>query len=342
MSPVELHHSASCRHFALVCTRALTVALAVLILGWGLPSRAAPPSPADPLQELRAQDLRVASVSYRLALANKAFCPDATAPQPGFTLHGLEQYEVADRERVSAGFALGRHVGIMAVVPFSPAQKAGLTAGDQLVAVNGRALAVAELGERPTRAFVEQAEKIISGRMKSGEVTLRVSSAGAFRDVRFVPELGCASNVELLPGHEVNAWADGRRVVISAGLVARCDTDDDLALVIAHELAHNLLRHGARLAAGTGARDGVMRLLGSGSGSATMRETEEEADRLAVVLTSTASYDLARAEQFMSGLLDRLDAASTAETHPDADRRLMLLRAEIANARDPSPDVGRH
>jgi hypothetical protein len=61
-------------------------------------------------------------------------------PQLGFTLHGIEQYEEADRDEVAASFALGRYVGVMAVVPFSPADKAGLTADDQLVSVNELAL----------------------------------------------------------------------------------------------------------------------------------------------------------------------------------------------------------
>lgn len=290
------------------------------------------------MQELRAQDLRVANVSYRLASANKALCRGALAPQLGFTLHGIEQYEVADRERVAAGFALGRHAGVMAVVPLSPADGAGLKADDQLVSVNGRALipAVADLGDRPTRAAVERSQRIILEEMKTGEVTLRVSGAEGLRDVRFVPELGCVSNVELVPSRAVNAWADGQRVVISAGIVAECDTDDDLALVIAHELAHNLLGHSHKLAAGGGRQGKVMRLLGSGS--AVMRQTEEEADRLAIILTSAASYDLAQAEAFMSRLLNSPNAASTAGTHPEADRRLTLLRAGIAAARGMAPE----
>jgi predicted Zn-dependent protease len=69
-----------------------------------------------------------------------------------------------------------------------------------------------------------------------------------------------------------------------------------------------------------------------------MRQTEEEADRLAVVLASAASYDLARAEAFMARLLENADGATAAETHPAADRRLKLLGTAIAAARGPSPE----
>lgn len=324
---------------SLPCLSRFAIVIAVLFAGWAAPLRAAAALPPGRLQELRAQDLRVASVTYRLALANKALCGDAVEPQLGFTLHGIEQLEFADRDRAAAGFGLGlgKHAGVMAVVPLSPADMAGLTADDQLMSVNGRALSpgAADPSDRPTRASVERSERIILEEMKTGKVTLRVSSAGGLREVRFVPELGCTSNVELVPGGEVNAWADGERVTISTGLLAQCITNADLALVIAHELAHNILRHSRKLAAAGGSERKVMELLGSGP--AIMRETEEEADRLAIKMTTAAAYDMSQADAFMSRLLVGRDAASMAGTHPTTDRRLKLLRAEIAVARDGTP-----
>lgn len=213
------------------------IVIAVLFVGCAAPLRAAAAPPVGRLQEPGAQELRVASVTYRLALANRALCRGAVAPRPGFTLHGTE--------------------------------------------------------------------------------------------------LGCTSNVELVPGGEVNAWADGERVMISAGLLAQCITDADLALVIAHELAHNILRHSQKLAAAGGSQRKAMGLLGSGS--AMMRQTEEEADQLAIRMATAAAYDMGQAEAFMSRLLVGRDAASTAGTHPTADRRLKLLRAGIAVAREGTP-----
>lgn len=314
------------------------IVLAVIFVGWAAPLRAAVAPPLGRLQELRAQDLRVASVTYRLALANRAVCRGAVTPQLGFTLHGIEQYEVAERDRIAAGFALGTHAGVTAVVPLSPADMAGLRADDELMSVNGRTLSPAAINpsDRPTRAFVERSQRIILEEMKTGEVTLRVSNAGGLRDVRFVPELGCTSNVELVPGDEVNAWADGERVMISAGLLAQCITDADLALVVGHELAHNILRHSEKLAAAGSSERKALGLLGSGS--ALMRKTEEEADQLAIKMATAADYDMSQAEAFMSRLLVGRNAASTAGTHPTADRRLKLLRAEIALARESTPN----
>jgi len=225
----------------------------------------------------------------------------------------------------------------MAIVPLSPADKAGLRANDQLMSVNARVLSriKVDFDLPPTRAFIERSQKIILEEMNTGAVTLRVSRAGEIRSIRFAPELGCFSNVELVPGRDVNAWADGERVVVSAGIVAECTTDDELALVVAHELAHNLLDHGPKLASGkrSGGRD--MKFVGTGS--AAMRKSEEEADRLAIGMLTAAGYDVTHAEALMGRLLDERTAVPVAGTHPAAERRLALLRAEVARARAAAP-----
>lgn len=312
---------------------ALKVAVLFCILGcaWPGSAGAAVPAPPDRWELLRAQDLRVAAVGYRLSVANAAFCPGALAPQAGFVLHSIEQYDPLNWDSVARGFRLGAHVGVMAVVPDSPAQRSGLTADDQLLSVNGRVLsaAIAIPPAAPSRRSVELAQRILVEEMMKGEVILGILRLGAHHDVGFTADRGCASEVEMVTSGEVNAWSDGERVVVSDGLVARCRTDAELALVIGHELAHNLLRHSEELATGGSVN---RRLHLTGIGSDASREMEEEADRLAVRIASAASYDLSDALSFVTGLLEAESAVGVAGTHPAAGRRLALLEAEIASA----------
>lgn len=297
---------------------------------WPVPLSAAA-APPGRWEKLRAQDLRVAGVAYRLSLANRRLCPRALASQPGFVLHSIEQYDAADRQEAAHSFGLGSNVGVMAVVAGSPAQRSGLAADDQLVSVNGRVLSGARVATNagPTRARVEFAQRILADAMAKGEVILLVSRAGGLHEVRFTADTGCASVVELVTAAEVNAWADGQRVLVSDSLVAHCASDGDLALVIGHELAHNFLHHSQRLAVGARASRGL-RL--TGTGSAEMREAEEAADRLGVRLASAAAYDLSDSLSFVTALLDADGAGRAAGTHPAPARRLALLRAEIAAA----------
>lgn len=306
----------------------LTALLFMLVAGSGVAAAASAPA-AGRFETLRGQDLQVAQVAYRLSVANKILCRGDLAPQPGFILHSIEQYGPADRAEAARSFGLGAHMNVMAVVAGSPAAKAGLAADDQLVSVNGRELgAQAPVAGRPTRFFVERAQRILFEEMEKGPVSLRISGPDGLHDIRFTADVGCAAKVELVPGKDINAWADGERVVVSAGLFEKCRSDDDLALVIAHEMAHNLLRHSQRLASARRAQSRLF--LPSGAGLATMRETEEEADRHAVRIALAAGYDLREAATFLRGLMEAHSSAGVADTHPAPDRRLTLLRAALA------------
>jgi hypothetical protein len=298
-----------------------------MALAFAPSSEAASSPPPNRFETLRADDLRVASVGYRLSIANAARCTGVITPQLGFVLHSIDQYGLKDREEASRSFGLGRNVGVMAVVGSSPAQKGGLAAGDQLLAINGRTLSSDESSVTPSRASVDFAQAALFEAMQQGQVTLRVSRSGGEREIRFTAAVGCPSDVELIPDDAVNAWADGSRVMVSEGLLRRCATDGDLALVLGHEMAHNLLHHRERLAAEGSSANGLLPL--TTAGSRAMRQTEEEADRLAVTLATTAAYDLSTAETFMSGLLAH--TLTTAATHPAPDRRLALLRSAIAS-----------
>lgn len=305
----------------------LFCALSLLAAGWSTPAAAA--GSLNRFEYLRAQDLRVFGVAYRLAISSRQLCGESSAPQIGFILHDLAQYGLPDREGAAQAYGLGSHIGVMAVVDGSPAETAGLQAGDQLVSVNGRILDTNSGTEAPTTEFVESARRIVMEEMRKGDVTLRVVTTGGHRDVRFTATTGCPSDVQLVPGAGVNAWADGERVMVTDAIVAQCPTDDDLALVIAHELGHNLLHHRRRLTL-AGIPDSTFPPVAA-AGLAMVRVTEEEADRFAVRMASAAGYDLSGSASFLGGLLEANGRnGRAAATHPQAGRRLALLKATIA------------
>jgi hypothetical protein len=273
---------------------------------------------------------------YRLVTHNRQFCRDALAAEPGFALHGLEQYGPADRKAAASSFRLGSPVGVIAVVADSPADRAGLRADDQLISVNGRKLpSLPTDATTPTNARVKATRNALLAEMAEGEVSLVVARADGERVVRFTADVGCRSTIELVPGDVVNASADGQSVIISAGLLERCATDGDLAFVIAHELAHNLLHHPAKLT-GVGASEKGL-LSTSKPGTAGMRRTEEDADRLGASLAMAAGYDLGSTASFLRSLPDQGDGDATSSTHPALGRRLALLAAVIADFGSSSP-----
>ena len=256
-------------HLSSRCLRNLVAFAAALV---AIPAAAADDLSGS-LEALRQADVRVATVAQRIAVRNVGRCGATVAPQTGIVLHGVAQYDPADRSEVARHFALGRYVGVMGVVPGGAAARAGLIADDQLVAVNGRALPVTAPDAAPSRIAVARAQQMLLEESLKGRLTLTILRGANRRDVAIAPEAGCASTVELLQNDKLNAWANGSTIMIGSRLLDACQADDDLALVIAHELAHNLGAHrgprgsGVRpICLGTPCRDGCRRARGRDDG----------------------------------------------------------------------------
>ena len=154
------------------------------------------------------------------------------------------------------------------------------------------------------------------------DAALRATSQISFNDSSGVEivvtgQLACVTRFELASSGS-QAQADGLRVVIGRKLVEALPADDLLAAALAHELAHNLLGHRARLA-----REG--RTWGR------IKTTEREADRLSVWLLFNAGYDPHAAVRFFELWGPKFDLGLFAT--PDHDgwkARVRLVEHEIA------------
>ena len=60
---------------------------------------------------------------------------------------------------------------------------------------------------------------------------------------RITPQRACGYDVQLDPSDELNARADGKRLFITTAMAGFTATDDELAVVLGHELAHHVLGH---------------------------------------------------------------------------------------------------
>ena len=263
---------------------------------------------------LRAGDARVAAVGHALASRNLDKCDHASAPLSGLTLHALSQYHTADRPAVTRLFGMTRWPGVMAVVPGSAADRAGILEDDQIVAVAGADMA-GDLGRATGRAVVEVANRTIADALASGPASLTLLRRGERIEIMLHPVSGCASDIELLSNDAVNAWANGRNVMIGGGLLDRCESDDDLALVIAHEMAHNIIDAQARAKRHRAVRG---------------QASETAADALAVKMMITAGYDPAQAIRSLSRLMQRRGVSFS---HPAPTRRIAALQAAMIAAR---------
>lgn len=280
---------------------------------------------------LRAEDHRIAVIAYRLARAGTAHCPQRY-PLTGLLLHHLAEYEPDDRPQLVASYGLDQGPGILSVIASSPAAAAGLAAGDVLLAVNDTPFpSPSEATSRKRkvwRAALEASEALLEKQLQAGPARLLVLRDGRRVAITLDSVPGCPGRVRLARSSQTNAFADGRYVVMTTALLRFTQDEDELAIVLAHELAHNILGHKVRLEA-QNVPNGLLR--GFGKNAAKVRATEEEADRLGIRLAWAAGYDVAAAIPFWRRFYARYDTTPQLfRTHPGLKARERLIGAAIA------------
>jgi len=289
------------------------------------------------LEILRRKDRRVAAIGFRLAAANVDLCADR-AWLIGAAFHDLSQYPHHLRDAMARQLSLNLGPAIFARVEDGPAHRAGLQDDDVILSIDGAALPRGTTGsDRGEFATMEHFLTALDEALSDGVAELMVSRGGSPFQLTVNATLGCASRFQVRPSPSLNAYADGRYVQITTALVDYMQDDEELAAALAHEFAHNLLRHRVRLNA-AGIRRGI---LGNfGRNARLIRETETEADRLSVHLLDRAGIAPRAAIRFWQRFGRRGLNIFGSPTHGTWRQRVLAIEAEIA-AIDAAKAAGR-
>ncbi|HEY5711692.1 MAG TPA: M48 family metallopeptidase [Allosphingosinicella sp.] len=300
--------------------------MAAAVLPVPVAGQAPVPARQAALQDLRSLDQRVETAGYRLAVANLDLCRDHVW-LPGFAVHDLSQYGAEFRPAAIRAFGLDAGPAILALAAGGPAERAGLRLDDILLAVDGRPPPQGPIGRDRSFERMEQILAMLDTAFADGRADLHIRRAGAIQDVAVPAVQGCATRFQVVPGGGLNASADGRYVQVTSAIATYVADDGELAAVLAHEFAHNVLGHRARLDAARVQRG----FLGNFGRNATrIRETEVEADRLSVYLLERAGYDPQAAVRFWTRFGPRGLNFLGSPTHPNWRRRIASFEAEIA------------
>lgn len=315
------------------CALALALALAIAAGSFGSAHAAGAEVAArdkGALGALRASDVRVLSVGYRLATANAPFCR-SVENSAGLTLHHIGQYPDVVAARASFGFAAD--YAVLALVADGPAAQAGLLTDDAVVSLNGVPLvpAPAELAAIDQPAAyrpIAWADARLRAALRAGPVRLGVLRTGAPVEITVTGSPACSSRFELRPSTDYGASADGDIVGITSTMLAFMADDHELAAILAHEMAHNLLAHRKRLNA-AGIERGLMQQLGRNA--RLTLATEIEADRLSIWLMANAGFDPTGAIRFWTRYGNqRGKGIFSAPTHYRWKKRVGLFEEEMA------------
>lgn len=264
--------------------------------------------PQAALRALADADLRVATTGDRLARGGQAFCPGQTVSLGGMVLQDIRQYP--KREQADARAALGLGNGPTVVGVAADSSASGLIIpGDVILAADGVVPADSKAGD-PYGA-VAAVETLVEMALVRGTTDLRVRRNGREVVVGIEGQVGCATRFQIVPRLGLNGQADGRYVQVGGKLMDFVASDDELAAVMAHELAHNILQHNVS--------------------KTPSKRAEYEADRLSVWLVARAGYDVDAIIPFWTRLGKRTDYGIFADgTHPGWKKRIAALADAVA------------
>lgn len=282
---------------------------------------------ADPalFEGFRAADMRLATAGYRLSTANAALC-DRLEPGHGIQVHTLDQYAQALRPAVAAHFRFAGPLAVEGVVRGSPAERAGVRPDDTIVRFGDIAVAPQTDGQPSTDRLVAF-WRGVAALPPDAPIRVALLRGGVPLMVTIQPVPACRTRYELAITSALEASANGEMVRISSGYY---DTfGGELPVVaIAHELAHNILRHRERLKA-VGAEFGL--LSGFGRNMGLFRQVELQADTLAVHLLARAGYPADLASRFRQHPVAKARSGMfQSPSHPHWRDRLRVALAEEA------------
>lgn len=277
------------------------------------------------LEAVRAADMRVAGIGWRLATANVPLCGQIE-PGIGVQLHTLDQFDAKARESARAHFGFATPVAIEGIIAGGPAERAGLRPNDSLVRAGP--IEIAKLPGHPgTTDRLVAAQLAIAALPPRAPIEIDVIRAGAPVHVTVHPVPACKSRFELELDGGFGASADGAMVQIGSGFLDDYP-DDQLAAVIAHEFAHNILRHRERLEA-RGVDYGL--LAGFGANVKYFRQTEVQADLLSAYLLANAQYPVRASVAFWQHFgPSKAGGILRSRSHPAWRDRVATLEAEAA------------
>lgn len=317
-----------------------------------------PTPPADDIKaERRRQEIaqirdyfeqlhRLDTVAFRIETANRVDCKERVIGYLG--LLAVTPQSLPQKYRSFSGEALGvhwAHPTVVSVVDGSPAAAAGIVNGDQLLTINNDPLPATRSPQWITSFMKHNGDK---------PVTVAVRRDGEDRTLEVNPVMGCSIPVEIDINSTPNAFTNGESIVIQTGIMRLARTDDQLAVVVGHELAHVTLGHNRKrslneMVAATGGAmiDGGFLLGGIYTGRtftnqfgrfgtlAYSVDFEREADYVGSYYAVRAGYSIVGAEELWQAVaMEAPDMIRTAKTHPTSPVRFLQMRRtaeEIAN-----------
>jgi Zn-dependent protease with chaperone function len=289
------------------------------------------------LETIFAQHGRVHDIAYALFQRNAGLCKDDTAHSIGVTVANKFSMGPDYEGTLGRVYGFGETANLSSVAEGSPASTAGLAVGAALVSINGWSVPTGKEAPQKVRA------KLAEFTEDDPNLRLVVDTKGGRRQVDVTARRVCDYKFGVMQQDDVNAFADGESIAVTSGMIRFADSDRELATVLGHEMAHNLMGHHDKKT-GNWALGLLVDILFAGAGVNTQgtfsklaarmysKEFEAEADYVGLYLMARAGFAIEETPNFWRrmaiahpGSVKRGLAAS----HPPTPERFLALEKTV-------------
>jgi predicted Zn-dependent protease len=250
------------------------------------------------------------------------------------------------------------------ILSFYSCQKNSITGRSQLILIDEGDLQ--QMSSTEYKTFLTKNKVVSTGSTRDQEMVARVGKRIANAVAVFAAEQGKSDLLKgyewefnLVDSKEVNAWCmPGGKVVVYTGLLPVSQNEVGLAIVMGHEIAHAVAKHGnERMSQGLMQQMGGMAIsvavankpaetqaifmeaygIGSAMGGTLpfSRKHELEADRYGLIFAAKAGYDPREAVAFWERMAKMATGQKPPEilsTHPSDETRIEKVKIYVQEA----------
>jgi hypothetical protein len=292
---------------------------------------------AESLTKMAAMQDRLYKVAAPLLINNAEVCKSHARNMLGFTARNRYWYPGDYNEAAHVAFGMGERLQVTGVLVGSGAARAGLKRGDELISASGKTL--------PTGPNASSSVGAVFGPLVASQASLAmvIERDDKNRQLTIPVTRACGFLIELGNADNINSYADGTRVMVTRGMMHFAQSDEELAILLAKGMAHNILNH-ATLTRSTSTigsvidnlanvRPDTSMLIGSAGIKAMPADLDVAADHLSLYLLSRSGHSIDAAVPFWKRLAANYPASvlnSYVANHPATAARIAGLEKTVA------------